>query len=182
MGFEIVIAIFSAIVGFFGLIKGINTRLPCKNKMTIRLELEDGRRFGFDTTNIKNEDVEKLLLWLTETTNAERSNASKESGSVALDVLLLVIPGLIALLLVGVFVYLLVANQSNPDYTAPKELSVAMTTIIGYYFGIGASTAINKGKTLTPDEIRALLQGSLSVRSGHGTYEMSLTRHAPEEE
>ncbi|MGA2939222.1 MAG: hypothetical protein ABSF52_19290 [Syntrophobacteraceae bacterium] len=63
-------------------------------------------------------------------------------GHVAVEALLLIVPGIIALMFAGTFVYLLIANQGDPNYSTPKELTAAMTTIIGYYFGIGASHAI----------------------------------------
>ncbi len=63
-------------------------------------------------------------------------------GYVTAEALLVIVPGIIALLFAGTFVYLLIANQGNPNYSTPTELSAAMTTIIGYYFGIGTSKAI----------------------------------------
>ena len=69
------------------------------------------------------------------------------SGYVAVEALLLIVPGIIALMFAGTFVYLLIANQENPNYSTPKELTAAMTTIIGYYFGIGTSSAIRANQS-----------------------------------
>ena len=59
--------------------------------------------------------------------------------------LLCVVPGLIALLFAATFAYLLIANNQTPNYTVPKELDSAIKVIIGYLFGVGASSKANEG-------------------------------------
>ncbi len=61
------------------------------------------------------------------------------TGYVSVEALLLIVSGIIALMFAGTFVCLLIANQGNPNDSTPKELTAAMTTIIGYYFGIGTN-------------------------------------------
>jgi hypothetical protein len=94
-----------------------------------------------------------------ETGKTSRNKIGQE-GYAGVEALLLIVPGIIALLFAGTFVYLLIHNQGNPNYSTPKELGAAMTTIIGYYFGVGAASAINKSKAISVDELNQLLSQS----------------------
>ena len=87
----------------------------------------------------------------------KKTKKNDERGFILSDLFLYFVPGVIALLFAGTFVYLLISNQATPEYTTPKELSSAMTMIIGYFFGVGVSSAANKGKTLTEEDIKGLL-------------------------
>lgn len=159
MGLELTVMLVSSIAGLLGLIKGVYTWLQRNNQVTITVQLDSGRKYEINTSQVSKEDIEKLLLRLTEPSETKSTPASKETGSVLAEVLLLIIPGLIALMLAGTFIYLLIVNQVTPNYSTPKELGAAMTTIMGYYFGLGASAAANKGQVLSPEEVRALIKG-----------------------
>lgn len=58
------------------------------------------------------------------------------------DFVLLVVPAIIALAMVGTSVYLMVWT----DKEIPAFLVNSMTTILGYYFGIGVNSNLSNGK------------------------------------
>ncbi|MFZ2725279.1 MAG: hypothetical protein WAX77_03405 [Methylococcaceae bacterium] len=161
IGFEIAIAIISTIVSSFSLVQGIKKFKHRKESSVseIKIKLKTGDIYEINTNNLSIKDIEEIILQLAKEDiekNIEPVN-SKETGNILLEVLLLIIPAIIALLFAVTFVYLLVKNEANQQYATPKELQAAMTTILGYYFGIGASSAVNKGKILSPEEIKAIL-------------------------
>ena len=64
-------------------------------------------------------------------------------------------------LFAGTFVYLLIKNSASPTYATPTELTTAMTAIIGYYFGVGASSAFRAGKTVTEERVKEVKKGDV---------------------
>jgi hypothetical protein len=156
--FDFLLVGMSLILGIAGIVVGIVKRFVSRKVNRIIIQSED-ERINIPA-NISKEDLEKLREKLKEIEIGEielKKDVSKNSGLIKIDFLILVVPGIIALLFAGTFIYLIVSHQDTPNYTTPKELGAAMTTIIGYYFGIGASAAVNKGKTLSLEEIKKLI-------------------------
>lgn len=54
---------------------------------------------------------------------------------------LLLVPAVIALLIVGAIVYTFI---NDPTAEIPEAMANALTLILGYYFGVGASGRINE--------------------------------------
>ena len=158
MGLEIIGMLITGIAGLVSLIHGTHTWMKRGSKSSITFE-SNGQRYVIDSSQVSKEHIDKLLLQVTEPTKEKETPTSKETGNVLAEALLLIIPGVIALMLAGTFIYLLIVNQATPNYSTPKELGSAMTTIIGYYFGLGASLAINKAEVLSPDQVKALING-----------------------
>ncbi len=154
--FEIIIVILSTSAGILALIW---------NMYKIRMKKKKEQLYIIT-------DLEKLRkMLLSEVTSLDRKihdqkktknmkphkEHRKEHGFVISDFFLYFVPGIIALLFAGTFVYLVVQNQENPNYSAPKELGSAMTMIIGYFFGMGVSSVADKGNTLTEEDVKRLV-------------------------
>jgi hypothetical protein len=99
---------------------------------------------------------EKVKQIIGENVEIRKGKPPNDAGLVIIDFLICIVPGVIALLFAGTYLYLLMANRQDPNYETPKELSSAMTTIIGYLFGMGVSHATDRAVTLTGDEVRRL--------------------------
>lgn len=68
--------------------------------------------------------------------NTQEKSKNKQSGFISQDFMLYAIPAIIALTFTFALVYLLIANQTIPNYQTPEILKTGITTIIGYYFGV----------------------------------------------
>ena len=78
-----------------------------------------------------------------------------------LEVVMTLVPALIALALVVAFVYLVIENSAVVDYEVPGALVNSLTTILGYYFGVATTTAATKtsgDQQISPEIIAALLK------------------------
>lgn len=162
MGIEIIIASFAALLGILSLFKGI---FSYKNKedKTILMKLKDGTILKIPS-DISNKDFEKLIPKLRDVetidnikTKLKKNENLNEAGFISSEFFLFFVPGIIALLFAGTFVYLIIVKRDIPNYSTPKELGSAMTTIIGYFFGVGVTTAANKGKTLELSDVKKLI-------------------------
>lgn len=154
MNIEVILASATTLLGFIGIVIGLRLFLSRKGR-SISIKVKIGDTI-VEVNGVKKEDVSKVLEKLTLIEQAEPEKKVRkdngQEGYASVEALLLIVPGIIALLFAGTFIYLIITNQGNPNYSTPKELSAAMTTIIGYYFGIGASSAINKGKIISIEE------------------------------
>jgi len=159
MGLEITVTTLTAVAAVLGILLWASRWLAREKKSEFTIET-DGQKIEIPS-DLSAEELRKLLEIIKEspkgTKKKEQSATSSESGFVTTEFLLFVVPGVIALLFAGTFIYLLVANQNTPNYATPKELSAALTTILGYYFGVGASTAANKGKTVSARDVKKLI-------------------------
>ncbi len=63
---------------------------------------------------------------------------SKAMNNRLKGIVLLVVPGVIALVIVAVISYLVIAQ---PEREVPGVLVNSMTTILGYYFGVGVTSS-----------------------------------------
>lgn len=157
-GLEVLLAVGAASAGISGIIAGFKRLFRKKSDVKVTIELKDGTKLELKSDEVKPEQIQVILDSLADRPKTVEASRSTERGTVVLDILLLVIPGFIALLFAGTFVYLLLQNQGNPSYSTPEELRGAMTTIIGYCFGLGAATAVNSGNTVSEDRLREMLQ------------------------
>lgn len=158
---EIIGVILSAIAGILALGISISKlRLKKKREYPYTIQTKYGKRYEIPA-NTSLKDLEKLIEILQRNRDVriktKKMKHYKEHGFVISEFFVYFVPGIIALLFVGTFVYLVVQNQGNPNYSTPKELGTAMTMIIGYFFGVGVSSAVNKGKTLTEEDVMRLV-------------------------
>jgi len=160
MGAEIAVALISIVVSIAGIAKGLRTWFDGNDKK-VCIEV-DGMKFAVG--EMRPETVEELMKVLTKP--PATTNKSPEGGFVLAEVLLFLVPGIIAVLFAAAFVYLAIANQNVPNYATPKELTAAMTTIIGYYFGVGASAAASKSNTVTVNELQQKLVTQMKSSQG----------------
>lgn len=91
------------------------------------------------------------------TREREITGHRKDKSKVTSEILVLFVPAIIALLFAGTLAYLVIANQDHAEYIPPESLRNAISIIIGYYFGVGASTLLPKTKTLSEDEVKQFL-------------------------
>ncbi len=162
-----VAALLSSIAGIVGITAGIKSWLDRQLRPLTKIKFEV-KGESIEVAGLSDEQIKKIvsdIAALSDTMKNQKLGESKgpprpdpESGLVSVEALLLIVPGVIALMFAGTFIYLIIANQANPGYSTPKELGAAMTTIIGYYFGVGASTAINKSKTVSLEELSQQLK------------------------
>jgi hypothetical protein len=159
--FSFSVAVIAALLGIaaiLGFSLGFRKRY---RKSNISIRMHTGQKYELPP-DIPKEDLDRLIEKISSDseiviTKPKKNTLTDDAGIVLIDFFLFIVPAIIALLFAGTFAYLLIAHQNNPDYATPKELSAAMTTIIGYFFGVGATTAANKGKTLTMEEIRGMI-------------------------
>lgn len=174
--FEVLIAIASAAFGVLGIYIGVSNILrrgkePKSAVTTLAIE-RYGERLEVDTKTLSADELEKVFQALTRVSERKkrrsvtRAAPTQEQGYITSEFLVYVVPGVIALLFAIAFVYLLVHNDGTAGYSVPKELTTAMTTIVGYYFGIGASAATHKAKHLTAAEARRLIATQAKTRDG----------------
>lgn len=162
MSVEIITAALSFVIGILGILIGVKNLISSKRKKKIRLKIDDKI---IDISEVEKELILKVLKSSRvkkrpHTIGKTSSKKLSQEGYAGVEALLLIVPGIIALLFAITFVYLLIHNQENPTYSTPKELGAAMTTIIGYYFGVGASSAINKSKTISAEALNRELSQS----------------------
>jgi len=161
MSMEFIVPVLSVVAGIGGIIAASRSwTTKSKAKKSIKLQIGDLEKFEI-SSDVTDEELDRLIeilrKKLVEGHSIPTPKRSKESGFITQEFFLLGVPGIIALLLFITFIYLIVQNQANTDYATPKELNTAMTTILGYYFGIGASTATSKGKILSTTEVREII-------------------------
>lgn len=164
LGIEVVLTMITAIVGISGVLKTIIDLFIKKKRdiSKITIQGKNGDKIEIPA-DIPVKDIEKLLRKVSaiDIDDILKYDKTKnEEGFVISEFFLYFVPGVIALLFAGTFIYLIVSHQQDPNYTTPKELSSAMTMIIGYFFGIGVSSAANKGKTLTENDIKRIIDGA----------------------
>ncbi|WP_320151037.1 hypothetical protein [uncultured Tolumonas sp.] len=63
---------------------------------------------------------------------------NRQNGSVTQELLLHIVPVVIALSFTFTLIYLLIINQNNQNYQSPEVLKNGLSIIIGYYFGVAA--------------------------------------------
>jgi hypothetical protein len=165
MSIEIVVASVTAILGLSSVLKSIfNLKGKRKAKGSISINFKDGHRIEVPS-DIPHEDLEKLINRLKETESKDlgasivgvKQKEKNEGGFVTSEFLMYFVPGVIAIAFAGTFIYLIISHQDTAGYNIPKELSSAMATIIGYFFGVGVSNATNKGQQLSAEDIQKLI-------------------------
>src|SRR5262245_14105641 len=124
MGVEVFVALVTAIAGLMSVVLALYRRVRDlkyeSESEPIMMEIGDIKIEI--PRNTSDEDVKHLLELVRKNKVSEikkkvRHATSSQAGSVAIDILLLIVPGIIALLFAGTFIYLLVANQNVPNYT-----------------------------------------------------------------
>jgi len=148
------VILFSALsTAIAGIVSGIQRVLKKKQGVNLMIDLGSGKKYEVNSKDLTQNQIADLLKHISDDVQPKKTTQNNQEGNVQLDVMLLIIPGIIALAFATTFIYLLIQHQGDAGYKTPDELRTAMTTIIGYYFGIGASTALNKGQTVTPEEL-----------------------------
>jgi len=159
MVLEIFAAVLVGLMGVFTLIFNLKERFFKRKKdKIITIKMRNGSKYEIPS-DLPEEDFKKLFIKLKslENTDVKKVQKNNEAGLVSNDFLVYIVPAIIAILFAVTFLYLIIANQGKTDYSVPNELTSAMTTIIGYFFGIGVANATNKGKPLSKYEINELI-------------------------
>jgi len=159
MVLEIFAAVLVGLMGVFTLIFNLKEGFFKRKKdKTITIKMRNGSKYEIPS-DLPEEDFKKLFIKLKslENTDVKKVQKNNEAGLVSNDFLVYIVPAIIAILFAVTFLYLIIANQGKTDYSVPNELTSAMTTIIGYFFGIGVANATNKGKPLSKYEINELI-------------------------
>lgn len=186
MGLEIALAIFVGGIGLFSIIySSLFLRKKDKNRITI--SSRDGRRLSLPS-DISSEDIEKLSKIMRENKDfmdkfesntikgyddkkkdmeiiddyyTKEKEKEKENGYVVRDFLIYVIPGIIAVLFSGTYVYLIISNQHVQNYKAPEELADTLKAILGYFAGLTASSVSSKDDVLSKEDVRKIIEQNL---------------------
>jgi len=159
MVLEIFAAVLVGLIGVFTLIFNLKEGFFKRKKdKTITIKMRNGSKYEIPS-DLPEEDFKKLFIKLKslENTDVKKVQKNNEAGLASNDFLVYIVPAIIAILFAVTFLYLIIANQGKTDYSVPNELTSAMTTIIGYFFGIGVANATNKGKPLSKYEINELI-------------------------
>jgi len=159
MVLEIFAAVLVGLMGVFTLIFNLKEGFFKRKKdKTITIKMRNGSKYEIPS-DLPEEDFKKLFIKLKslENTDVKKVQKNNEAGLASNDFLVYIVPAIIAILFAVTFLYLIIANQGKTDYSVPNELTSAMTTIIGYFFGIGVANATNKGKPLSKYEINELI-------------------------
>lgn len=158
MVLETGIVVASMVAGVVGLLSSVAKKKSTHSR-NISIKVGDSESINI-SSDVSEQDLETLLIKLREVRQDQETKShesTSQSGFISTEFLLLGVPGIIALMFALVFLYLVVDNQHVQNYSTPKELGAAMTIILGYYFGVGASAAANKGKVLSAEDVKKLI-------------------------
>ena len=152
-----VLATFMALVAIGIYLNKASLKKRKKDKI-ITIKMENGSNYDIPS-DIAGGDFKKLLNTLKslENTDVKKAQKNNEAGLASNEFLVYIVPAIIAILFAVTYLYLIIAHQGETNYSVPKELTSLMTTIIGYFFGMGVANATNKGKPLSKDEINDLI-------------------------
>jgi hypothetical protein len=134
----------ASVLGVLSILKGVGlVKLRAEKQdddLSVKLEAL------IEEANAENEKQAELIARIKKDIAEIRSDISahetsgKQGGFVVKDFLVYVVPGLVALVLVGLYAYLRMANAEDPSYTTPEDLNSLMTVVVGYLFGAGAAS------------------------------------------
>ncbi len=113
----------------------------------IIIELQGGERY--EVKDLSDEEAKEIIARLA---GKSRGVKDPQSGAVSIELILVGVPALIALGLVSALIYQIVTGQDVHEI-----LTTAIPTLLGYYFGMGASQAMEKSKPITREDLARLL-------------------------
>ncbi|MGB4075234.1 hypothetical protein [Pseudomonas sp.] len=143
MDYEIIISILAALSGITSLIIGIKkTKSETESNSYKHLISELEKNEVQLKEALSEEEFNKIISTLSEIETSENkiNLHNKQSGSITKNFLVYIVPGIVALGLVGLYIFLRFSNASNPEYVLPEDLSTLMTVVVGYLFGAGAAS------------------------------------------
>jgi hypothetical protein len=77
-----------------------------------------------------------------------------QSGSVAIDLILLMVPGAIAVMFAGLAIGLMWVKRDVQDYHAPKEVWLIISTVVSYYGGIAGGKHLGAPRSVDMDHTK----------------------------
>jgi hypothetical protein len=161
MAVELILGIVSLTVGLSGLIYGLVRSFAGKPAARFSVKTPRGTVIFELCKDLSEQErtslIEKLKQINAAPTAPDKPPTSSKTGFVIADFFLWVVPSIIALAFVSVFLYLILKNQHDPNYTVPKDLKAAMVLILIYFFGMGGSRAAKKGTPLSMEELTGIL-------------------------
>lgn len=149
-----------ALAAIYYTVRGLirSRRMKYWGPMLITIEDPSGKKFSLQASDLSYDDLTKLVTILK--SNSSRHKAlSSQSGAVSVETLLMIVPAVIALLLV-----ITIVIMSLMEKEVKEHLVNSLAVIIGYYFGVGASST-SRGRTITPDQVQQLLLSTTGDRS-----------------
>ncbi|MFG0381992.1 hypothetical protein ACF8C6_13705 [Pseudomonas sp. zbq_18] len=143
MDYEILISILAALSGITSLIIGFKktkSESEANEYKVLLSELEKNEEQLKEA--LSEEEFEKIIATINkiDTKNLNEVAHNKQSGSATKNFLVYIVPGILALGLAGLYIYLRFSHAGNPDYVLPEDLSTLMTIIVGYLFGASAAS------------------------------------------
>lgn len=141
MGIDVLIAVLAAAGGVFGILTGISKSKRDSSLNVLKTEIGN-KQFELEEV-LSKEEIENFVKKIEhlDAIKKETKHVNKQRGSTTKNFLVYIVPGVVALALVGLYVYLRMTNGDDPEYVVPEDLSSLMTVIVGYLFGAGAASA-----------------------------------------
>lgn len=140
MDIEIVLSVVTAIAGIVGIISGIRKTKEEDSLDHISIDLEEHKKLL--SKEFSDEEIKSFITRMRsiDTSESESIKKNSEAGSATKNFLVYIVPGIVALGLVGLYIYLRATNADNANYIMPEDLSTTMTVLVGYLFGAGAAS------------------------------------------
>ena len=140
MDIEIVLSVMTAVAGIVGIISGIRKTKEEDSLNHISIDLEEHKKLL--SKEFSDEEINSLITRIKSISTSESGNKKKnrETGNATKNFLVYIVPGVVALGLVGLYIYLRASNADNANYVMPEDLSTTMTVLVGYLFGAGAAS------------------------------------------
>lgn len=124
MDFDSIVVILSAITGVLSIVTSFRARSSKEKLAELEREIEENKESLSES--ITEEEIDEFKKKVHDL-------QSKQSGFVDKSFLIYFVPGLIALALVGLYIYLIATNDSA--YVAPESLTTLLKLILGFLFG-----------------------------------------------
>jgi hypothetical protein len=144
MYLEFIIPVLTAVAGVFGIITGIRKTKSTSSLSQLKIEIDDSRPELEKV--LSKEEIESFVSKIESVEVQQKAQqkvqvaSHKQGGGATKNFLVYIVPGVVALALVGLYIYLHATNAGNSAYKTPEDLSSLMTVVIGYLFGAGAAS------------------------------------------
>ncbi|MBK1853224.1 hypothetical protein FE845_17900 [Marinobacter sp. 1-4A] len=142
MDIEFILPLMTAIAGILGIISGIRKTKSEREDSIEHLRLEIEENMEELEKVLSKDELEDLVLRVRsiEKNKVTDTPLRKEHGNVTKNFLVYIVPGMIALGLVGLYIFLRASNAGDTEYSTPEDLNNLMTIVVGYLFGAGAAS------------------------------------------
>lgn len=130
----------TAISAVLGIFAGIRKQKIDKKMSSLKADIIDNSVELKASLGEEKYKILKLLLQDVDDDTEVTDKAKRKSGHITKYFLIYIVPGVVALALVGLYIYLRATNAANPDFIMPDDLTSTMTVVMGYLFGAGAAS------------------------------------------